>query len=125
MPAAPPLTNLQRELLDLFALDLPEDELREIQRLLARHFAEKATAGFDAFADEQGLSPEDTDRWTYEYRRASTGHGKPASAKAGGVPAPGRFLPETPCRQYRWTKWVTAPHTTGSRPPLTLPPGDT
>lgn len=70
MPAAPPLTNLQRELLDLFALDLPEDELREIQRLLARHFAEKATAGFDAFADERGLSPEDTDRWTYDLKEA-------------------------------------------------------
>jgi len=82
MPAAPPLTNLQRELLDLFALDLPEDELREVKRLLARHFAEKATAGFDAFADEHGLSPEDTDRWAYEHRRASTSYGD-------GAPAPG------------------------------------
>lgn len=80
MPAAPPLTNLQRELLDLFALDLPEDELREVKRLLARHFAEKATAGFDAFADEQGLSAKDTDRWAYEHRRASTSYGDGASA---------------------------------------------
>jgi hypothetical protein len=86
MPAAPPLTNLQRELLDLFALDLPEDELREVEHLLARHFAEKATVGFDAFADEQGLSPDDTDRWAYEHRRASTSHGDgaPASGEQEG-----------------------------------------
>jgi hypothetical protein len=83
MPSAPPLTNLQRELLDLFALDLPEDELREIKHLLARYFAEKATAGFDAFADslprssgEQELSPEDTDRWATEHARASTPSGE-------------------------------------------------
>ncbi len=76
----PALTNLQREILNLFALDLPDDELREVRRLLARHFAEKATAGFDAFADEHGLSPEDTDRWAYEHRRASTSGGDGAPA---------------------------------------------
>ena len=86
MPAAPPLTNVRRELLDLFTLDLPKDELREVKRLLARHFAEKATVGFDAFADEQGLAPEDTDRWAYEHRRAATSHGDgaPASSEQGG-----------------------------------------
>lgn len=70
------LTNLQRELLDLFALDLPEDELREIGRLLARHFAEKATAGFEAFADERGLSAEHVDSWAFEHHRA---HGESQS----------------------------------------------
>ena len=78
MPA-PALTNLQRELLDLFALDLADDELREVRRLLARHFADKATAGSDKLADQQGLSAEDTDRWAFEHRRASTG-GDGASA---------------------------------------------
>ena len=78
MPA-PALTNLQRELLDLFALDLPDDELREVRRLLARHFADKAAAGFDAFADEHGLTPEDTDRWAFEHRRSPMGgDGAPA-----------------------------------------------
>lgn len=48
----------------------------------ARHFAEKATAGFDAFADslprssgEQGLSPDDTDRWASEHSRTPTKRG--------------------------------------------------
>lgn len=80
MSAAPPLTNIQREVLDLFALNLPEDELREVKRVLARHFAEKATAGFDAYASAQGLSPEDTDRWAHEHRRKSTSRGDGASS---------------------------------------------
>lgn len=75
MSVAPSLTNLQRELLELFSLDLPEGELHEVKRLLARHFADKATAGFESFAVEQGLSPEDTDHWAIEHRRASTNNG--------------------------------------------------
>ena len=80
MPA-PALTNLQRELLNLFALELPDDELREVRRLLARHFAEKATAGFDAFADDHGLTLEDTDQWAFEHRRASTSGGDGAPVR--------------------------------------------
>lgn len=71
MPA-PTLTNLQRELLDLFATDLSDDELREVRHLLARHFAAKATAAFDRFTDTQGLTPEDTDRWAFGHERART-----------------------------------------------------
>ncbi|WP_412061796.1 hypothetical protein [Rubrivirga sp. IMCC45206] len=78
MPA-PALTNLQRELLDLFATDLSEDELREVRTVLARHFAEKATAGFEAFAAERGLSPEDTDRWAHDHHRASPAGGNGAT----------------------------------------------
>lgn len=70
MPA-PTLTNLQRELLDLFALDLSDADLREVRRLLGRHFASKATDAFDAFADAEGLSPEDTDRWAFDHQRRS------------------------------------------------------
>ncbi len=83
MPATSPLTNLQRELLDLFALDLRDEELREVKRLLARHFAEKATAGFEGFADERGLSVEDTDAWASEHHRASIHGGDGASASDG------------------------------------------
>lgn len=86
MSVAPSLTNLQRELLELFALDLPEGELNEVKRLLARHFAEKATEGFDSFADRQGLLPEDTDHWADEHRRrasTSNGDGAPDSDAPG------------------------------------------
>ena len=68
---APALTNLQRELLGLFALDLSDDDLREVRRLLGRHFAGKATDAFEAFADAEGLNPEDTDGWAFEHQRPS------------------------------------------------------
>lgn len=68
----PALTNLQRELLDLFATDLSDDDLREVRQVLARHFAGKATAAFDHFADAEGMTPEDTDRWAFGHERART-----------------------------------------------------
>ncbi|WP_412068914.1 hypothetical protein [Rubrivirga sp. IMCC43871] len=80
MPA-PALTNLQRELLDLFATDLSEDELREVRTLLARHFAEKATAAFDRLADDRGLSADDLGRLAHGHERARTD--RPASAGDG------------------------------------------
>ena len=64
------LTTLQRELLDLFATDLSDDELREVRGVLARHFAAKATAAFDQFTGDTGLAPEETDRWAYAHDRA-------------------------------------------------------
>ena len=68
-----PLTNVQRELLKLFALDVPEEELREIRQLLAQHFAEKATEEMDRFAAEEGLTAEDVERWAHEHERRATG----------------------------------------------------
>ena len=70
MPA-PTLTNLQRELLGLFALDLSDADLREVRRLLGRHFASEATDAFDDFADAEGLSPKDTDCWAFDHQRRS------------------------------------------------------
>lgn len=67
-----PWTNLQRELLELFAFDVPEEELRQIKALLARHFAEKATSEMDRFMGEQNLTREDLERWAHEHERAAT-----------------------------------------------------
>ena len=66
------LTNLQRELLELFALDLPEKELLEIRRMLARYFAGRATADLDQFLAENELTSDDLKRWAYEHERAAT-----------------------------------------------------
>lgn len=79
--SAPALTNLQRELLHLSSADLTDDELREVRTVLARHFAEKATAGFEAFATERDLSPEDTDRWAHDHHRASPAGGDGAAGE--------------------------------------------
>ncbi len=73
MDLKPPLTNLQRELMDLFALEVPEEDLREISVMLARYFAEKATEGMDRFCEAQGLTAEDLKRWADEHERSSRG----------------------------------------------------
>lgn len=44
MAALKKLTNLQIELLKLFQFDLPENQLAEIKNMLAKYFANKATA---------------------------------------------------------------------------------
>lgn len=38
-----PLSNLQLELVKLFRYELPDEQLLEIRRLLARYFAQKVT----------------------------------------------------------------------------------
>ena len=66
----PPLTNVQRELLTLFALDVPDQDLVELRRLLARFFAERATSGMDQIARERGLTDDDFRRWADGHERS-------------------------------------------------------
>jgi hypothetical protein len=68
----PALTNLQRELLDLYAQDVTEEDLIEIRDQIARYFAEKASRGVESFADANELTTQDTDGWAFEHNRAST-----------------------------------------------------
>lgn len=58
-----PLTELQLELLKLYSTNLADDELQEVQQLLARFFARKATREADRVWDQRGLTNEDMDAW--------------------------------------------------------------
>lgn len=58
-----PLTNLQLELLKLYSFNLSEDQLREVQRLLAKYFADRASDEMDRLWDEKGWSDETMDEW--------------------------------------------------------------
>lgn len=58
----PPLSNLQRQMLKLFAQEVPEEDLIAIQELIARYFAEKAMDSADQSWDEKGWSDEDASR---------------------------------------------------------------
>ncbi len=58
-----PLTNLQLELLKLFSLDLSEDQLLEIKRLIANYFAEKASDEMDKLWEERGWTDETMEEW--------------------------------------------------------------
>lgn len=74
MAAQPPLTNLQLELLKLYANQLPEQQLLEIKLLLGRYFAKKATEGMQKTWKEQQLSPEDMKKWANEHHRFKGSH---------------------------------------------------
>ena len=54
-----PLSNLQRELLTLFAQNVSEQELHEIKQLISNYFAERAMDLADKSWDKKG--------WTDEY----------------------------------------------------------
>lgn len=57
-PAKQPLSNIQLQLLQLFAQDVSEEDLKAIQRMIVRYFAEKATDAADKDWDEKGYTAE-------------------------------------------------------------------
>jgi hypothetical protein len=52
--ASIPLSNIQLELLKLYSTNIPETDLLEIKRYLAKFFMKKAIAEADKTWDEQG-----------------------------------------------------------------------
>jgi hypothetical protein len=50
----PVMTNLQVELLKVFAMQLPDEQLREIRFLIARFLMEKVNNHVDKIAEERG-----------------------------------------------------------------------
>jgi hypothetical protein len=69
METAGKLTNVQLELLKLFQYDLPEKQLVEIKNMLAKYFADTATAEMDKLWDEKGWSDKTMNDWTNEHLR--------------------------------------------------------
>jgi alkylhydroperoxidase/carboxymuconolactone decarboxylase family protein YurZ len=55
---APPLTNVQLELLKVFALGVTDEEVLEIRRMLARYFMQKAVTGATKVWEERGYTAE-------------------------------------------------------------------
>ena len=58
-----PLSNVQIELMKLFRTNLSEQELFELKDLIAKFYADKATAAANKIWDEKGLTNEDMDKW--------------------------------------------------------------
>jgi hypothetical protein len=54
----PPLTNVQLELLKLFAMGVSEEEVREIRRILARFFMQKAVSEATQIWEDKGYTAE-------------------------------------------------------------------
>ena len=57
-PAKQPLSNIQLQLPQLFVQDVPEVDLKAIQRMIVKYFAEKATAAADKDWDEKRYTAE-------------------------------------------------------------------
>lgn len=68
------LSNVQMELLKLYANDISKEQLHEIKMLLGRYFADKATEAMDKVWEQKNLSSEDMNAWTYEHNRRSGRH---------------------------------------------------
>lgn len=63
------MSNVQLELLKLYANNVSEQELFEIRKLLGGYFAQKATEAMDKVWDEKNLTDEDMKQWTNEHNR--------------------------------------------------------
>ncbi len=65
------MSNLQLELLKLYANDVSDEQLVEIKMLLGRYFATKATSLMDSFMAENQLTDKDMIKWANEHDRRS------------------------------------------------------
>jgi hypothetical protein len=68
------VSNIQRELLTLYANNVSDTQLLEIKALLARYFAVKATEAMDIVWAEQNLTEQDMRNWTQEHNRRESSH---------------------------------------------------
>lgn len=66
----PPLTNLQRELLRIFSLNVPEEDLKKIRSFLARMFAEKAMDEADIVWEQEAWTKEKVAELSNAYLRS-------------------------------------------------------
>jgi hypothetical protein len=68
----PSFSNLQLELLKLYANGISDEQLLEIKWLLGKYFAEKAAAGMDKFIEERDLTQQEIiERSKAHHRRAN------------------------------------------------------
>ena len=58
-----PLTNLQLELIKMFSLDLTEEQLLDVKKLLSGYFADRASDEMDRLWEENNWSNETMDNW--------------------------------------------------------------
>ena len=58
-----PLTNIQIELLKLYSMEVSNEDLTAIQRLIARYFADKASDEMDRLWQENGWTNDTMNEW--------------------------------------------------------------
>ena len=66
MPSPQILSNLQQELLKLYASNISEADLLHIKHYLVQYFANKAISEADKIWDERGYTNETMEKWLNE-----------------------------------------------------------
>jgi hypothetical protein len=63
------LSNIQKELLKLYAYNISDEELFEIKLILSQYFAKRTTEEMDKFLDENGIDEDTLVKWSHEHNR--------------------------------------------------------
>ena len=66
----PSFSNVQLELLKLYASGVSDEDLQEVKQLLSDYFARKANDEMDVFIADNKLSAEDLIQWSKEDNRS-------------------------------------------------------
>ena len=66
MQATSSISNIQQELLKLYAADIAEADLLTIRRYLAKYFASKAIGEADRIWDEKNYNQDTMNKWLGE-----------------------------------------------------------
>lgn len=65
------MSNIQLELLKIYANNVPDEQLHEIRLLLGKFFAQKATEAMDKVWEEKDLTEQDMVNWANEHNHIS------------------------------------------------------
>lgn len=66
------LSNIQLELLKLYATDIPDEDLINIKRLMVQYFAEKITQQMDMLWEENNWTAQTMHEWAAGHIRSSS-----------------------------------------------------
>jgi hypothetical protein len=61
-----PLTNVQQEILKLYATEFTDAELQDFRRELGKYFARKTTERADHVVQAQGYTADEIEQWLHE-----------------------------------------------------------
>lgn len=64
-----PLTELQKELLELFARKISDEDLKQLKLLFSNYFAQKAMNEMEKAWKEKGYNEETEKKWLNEHMR--------------------------------------------------------
>lgn len=67
-------SNLQKELLKLFAANVTEEDLLQIRLLISNYFADKSTNAMEQFLKEKNISTTEYNNWENEHNRGKSSH---------------------------------------------------